>query len=164
MKKMCVLYQGRPQTFFQGRAKFSRGGQKHTICLKTPKKILFFSKKVQKHTILAGQGGARAPSCPPLRTPMGTFFIESSEKNKACLPNVPKLLVKVLVDNQKLICRTTSTKTKMDSVENVLKFVFNVLSFQARMNFNFRDRMKMKYDPTFFLSVPPTYTSYQTKF
>jgi len=28
------LHHGRPQTFFQGRAKFSRGGQKHTICLK----------------------------------------------------------------------------------------------------------------------------------
>jgi len=52
---------GRPQTFFQGRAKFSRGWGKN---------ILFSSKKSQKLTILAGQGGSRAPSCPPLRTPM----------------------------------------------------------------------------------------------
>jgi len=61
---------------------FSRGGQnfpgggaktyylpKKTL-KKTPKNILFFSKKSQKHTILAGQGGSRAPSCPPLGTPM----------------------------------------------------------------------------------------------
>jgi len=47
-----------PQPFFQGRAKFSRGAgggvrQKHTI----PKKLLFFSKKEKKHTILPDQGG-----------------------------------------------------------------------------------------------------------
>jgi len=63
-------YHGRPQTFFQGRAKFSRGGKNILFALKTPKNILFASKKSQKHTILAGQGGSRAPSCPPLRTPM----------------------------------------------------------------------------------------------
>ena len=64
---------GRPQTFFQGRAKFSRGrgGGKHAICYLVVN-ILFFAKKVEKHTILAGQGGTRAPSCPPLRTPMRT--------------------------------------------------------------------------------------------
>jgi len=57
---------------------FSRGGQNfpggpktHYLPKKTPKNILFFSKKSQKHTNLAGQGVvARAPSCPPLRTPM----------------------------------------------------------------------------------------------
>jgi len=48
------LYHGRPQTFFQGRAEFSRGGGKHIIC---PKKILFSSKKFKKHTILVCQGG-----------------------------------------------------------------------------------------------------------
>jgi hypothetical protein len=40
-----VVYHGRPQTFFHGRVKISRGGgQKHTI----------FLKKGEKHTILAG--------------------------------------------------------------------------------------------------------------
>ncbi len=34
------------------------------------KNIHIFSKKDEKHTILAGQGKVRAPSCPPLRTPM----------------------------------------------------------------------------------------------
>ncbi len=58
------------------------GGQKHTICLnalmlKMPKNILFSFKKVEKHTILDGQGGggASAPSCPPLRTPMITNLL-----------------------------------------------------------------------------------------
>ncbi len=55
--------------FFPGRAKFSRGGQKHTICLKTPKNILFSSKKVKKHTILAGQGGQRTPLALPCGRP-----------------------------------------------------------------------------------------------
>jgi hypothetical protein len=33
--------------------------------------MLFSFKKVEKHTILVGQGGgASAPSCPPLQTPM----------------------------------------------------------------------------------------------
>jgi hypothetical protein len=38
------------------------GGQKHTICLKNAQKlknILYSFKKVEKHTILAGQKGGR---------------------------------------------------------------------------------------------------------
>jgi len=47
---------GRPQTFFQGRTKFSRGGgQKHTI----------FHKNALKHNILVGQVGG----VPPLALP-----------------------------------------------------------------------------------------------
>jgi len=47
------------------------GGQKHTICLKMPKTYYFHSKKVIQHNILAGQGGgASAPSCPTLQTPI----------------------------------------------------------------------------------------------
>jgi hypothetical protein len=59
---------------------FSRGGQNfpgegaktyYSICLKTPKTYYFPLKKVKK-TYYFGQpgGGARSPSCPPLRTPM----------------------------------------------------------------------------------------------
>jgi len=33
-------------------------GGGHNICLKIVKKLLFSSKKVEKHTILAGQGEA----------------------------------------------------------------------------------------------------------
>jgi len=71
----CGLFQsdclgfvhGRPQTFFPGRAKFSRGAKTYSSRKKMPKNKLFSFKKVEKHTILAGQGGgARAPSCPPL--------------------------------------------------------------------------------------------------
>jgi len=36
------------------------GGQKHTICIKNTKNILFSSKS-QKNTILVSQRGARAP-------------------------------------------------------------------------------------------------------
>jgi hypothetical protein len=66
---------GRPQSFFHGRAKFSRGGgQEPTFCLKNNKKDTIFPKKFQKHTIFGqpwpARGGARAPPCPPLRTPM----------------------------------------------------------------------------------------------
>jgi hypothetical protein len=55
--------------FFPGEGKIFRGGggQKHTNYLKTPKNILFSSKKVKKHTILAGQGGQG----PPLALPCG---------------------------------------------------------------------------------------------
>jgi len=57
--------------FSRGGQNFPGGGGKNILfALKTPKNILFSSKKSQKHTILAGQGGSRAPSCPPLRTPM----------------------------------------------------------------------------------------------
>jgi hypothetical protein len=59
--------------FFQGRAKCSRGrgpGKNILLAQKAPKKILFFLKKIKKHTILPGPEGARALSCPLLRTPM----------------------------------------------------------------------------------------------
>jgi len=65
--------------FFPGEGKIFQGGKSYYLPKKPPKNILFFSKKVKKHTILAGQGGSRAPSCPPLRTPMvrsdGIFVI-----------------------------------------------------------------------------------------
>jgi len=57
-----------PQTFFQGRAKFFRGGGgKNVLFPKKLKNILFSFKKVEKHTILAGQGGQE----PPLALPCG---------------------------------------------------------------------------------------------
>jgi len=60
----------RPQTFFQGRAKFCRGGgQKHTICLKDTK-IFTKTSLLFPWKSRPSQRGARAPSCPPLRTPM----------------------------------------------------------------------------------------------
>jgi hypothetical protein len=52
---------------------FSRGGQKHTICLKNGQNILFstlFSfKKVENHNILGGQGGGG--KCPLMPSPAG---------------------------------------------------------------------------------------------
>ena len=42
------------------------GGKNIQFALKMPKNILFSTKKVEKHTILSSQGGASAPSCPPL--------------------------------------------------------------------------------------------------
>jgi len=66
-----VSFYGRPQTFFQGRAKFSREGDKNILfAQKTLKKILFSSKKCKKNILFWSARGARAPSCPPLRTPM----------------------------------------------------------------------------------------------
>jgi len=50
---------------------FSRGGQNFPGEPKKCLKHTLFFQKVKKHTILAGQGGASAPSCPPLRTPKG---------------------------------------------------------------------------------------------
>ncbi len=53
---------GRPQTFFQGKAKiFQGGGQEPTFCQKTTKKILFFPKKSKNILFLAGL----APLAPP---------------------------------------------------------------------------------------------------
>jgi len=51
---------------FPGRG--AGGGQKHTICLKSTKKVLFFSKKVKKTTILPGQGEKRAPELESAKT------------------------------------------------------------------------------------------------
>jgi hypothetical protein len=66
---------GRPQTFFQGGAR---------TYLKNNKKDTIFPKKVKKHTIFGrpwpARGGARAPPCPPLRTPMfPSFNFKSNE-------------------------------------------------------------------------------------
>jgi len=68
-----VCLHGRPQDFFQGRAKFSRGGGAKTYYL--PKKRLrtyyFHSKKLKNTLFWPAKGrGASAPSCPPLQTPM----------------------------------------------------------------------------------------------
>jgi len=66
-------------TFFQGRAKFSRGGKNILFALKT----YYFPLKKSKNIlcILAGQGGSRAPSCPPLRTPMElNKYLEQEER------------------------------------------------------------------------------------
>jgi hypothetical protein len=48
--------------FFPGEGKIL-WGQKHTICTKTPKKILFSSKIFEKHTIF-GQPGGQGPLLP----------------------------------------------------------------------------------------------------
>jgi hypothetical protein len=62
---------GRPQTFFQGKAKFSRGGKTYYVfALKTLKTYYFPLKKSQKHTILAGQGEGGGQG-PPLALPCG---------------------------------------------------------------------------------------------
>jgi len=45
-----MQHYGRPQTFFPGEGKIfqgERGGQKHTVCLKTPKKETIFLEKVK---------------------------------------------------------------------------------------------------------------------
>jgi len=63
-----TLLQWASADFFLGRAKFSGGrGQKHTICLKMTKNILFSFIKVEKCTIFAGQG----EQVPPLALPCG---------------------------------------------------------------------------------------------
>jgi len=51
--------------FSRGGQNFPGGAKTYYLPKKTPKNILFSSKKSQKHTILASQGGSRAPSCPP---------------------------------------------------------------------------------------------------
>ncbi len=44
--KNLVFDHGRPQTFFQGRAKILQGGQEPTFCLKSNEKDTIFPKKV----------------------------------------------------------------------------------------------------------------------
>jgi len=58
------LGHGRPQTFFQGRAKFSRGGQKHTICLKNALKHTIFFQKSAKTYYFGRPGGVKGPLLP----------------------------------------------------------------------------------------------------
>ncbi len=54
--------------FFPGEGKIFQGGQKHTICLKAPKNILFSSKKVKKTYYFGRPGGDQGP---PLALPCG---------------------------------------------------------------------------------------------
>jgi len=72
--KLTQLNAWASSDFFPGEGKIFQeaGGGAKTYYLpkKMPKNILFSFIKVKKHTILAGQGGSSAPSCPPLRTPM----------------------------------------------------------------------------------------------
>jgi len=96
---MLIRYtHGRPQTLFQGRAKFSRGRGAKTYYLpkKCPKTYNFLSKKSYNILFWAGQGGARDPSCPPLRAPMVTlggkggltkFRVSSRARSRCILSN-----------------------------------------------------------------------------
>jgi hypothetical protein len=52
---------GRPQTFFQGRAKISREGKNLIFCLKNNKKDTILIKKVMKYTIFGQPGGDKSP-------------------------------------------------------------------------------------------------------
>ena len=79
--------------FFPGEGKIFQEGQKHTICLKNTKKVTIFLEKSRK-TYYFGRpgGGARAPSCPPLRTPMRQSLedrscMAKSKKSNDTLPN-----------------------------------------------------------------------------
>jgi len=64
---------GRQETFFQGRAKFSRGGKNIQFALKMPRNIPFSFKEVEKHTILAGKGGGG--QVPPNAFPCGRPWV-----------------------------------------------------------------------------------------
>ncbi len=68
------LVHGRPQTFFKGRAKFSRGGPKTYYSPKKHLKTYYFPLKRSKTYYFGRPGGSRAPFCPPLRTPMVLLF------------------------------------------------------------------------------------------
>ncbi len=65
--------------FSRGGQKLSRGGRTYFLPKKQRKKILFFPKKSKNILFLASLGrprggGARAPPCPPLRTPMYKYL------------------------------------------------------------------------------------------
>ncbi len=62
---VCVTH-GRPQTFFQGRAKFTGT---YYLLKNLPKNIQFFSKKF-KTSYIGRPREASAPACRPLWTPM----------------------------------------------------------------------------------------------
>jgi hypothetical protein len=65
-----VYIHGRPQTFFQGRAKIFQGWARTYFLPKKQRKKYYFSQKKSENILfLAGQGG-KNPPCPPLRTPM----------------------------------------------------------------------------------------------
>jgi hypothetical protein len=76
---------GRPQTFFQGRAKIFRGGgggAKTYFLPKKQQKDTIFPKKSKNILYLAGQGGGgKSPPCPPLRTPMLTKSFTMMSQN-----------------------------------------------------------------------------------
>ena len=66
--------------FFPGEGKIFQGGAKtYYLPNKHQKRYYFRLKKSIKHTILASQGGSRAPSCPPLRTPMIKMVVHKFE-------------------------------------------------------------------------------------
>ena len=56
--------------FSRGGQNFPGGGQNILFALKNTQKDTIFLEKSRKTYYFGGPGGARAPSCPPLRTPM----------------------------------------------------------------------------------------------
>jgi hypothetical protein len=70
--EQIFLNHGRPQTFFQGRAKFSRGGAKtNYLPKKHPKNYIFLEKrkKVKKTYYFARPGGREEGKSPLLPSP-----------------------------------------------------------------------------------------------
>jgi len=85
-RSLCTLDHGRPQTFFQGRSKFSRGGAKTYYLPKKCLKTYYFHSKKSKNILYwpaKGGGEASAPSCPPLRTPMANTPPKKVLKSKS---------------------------------------------------------------------------------
>jgi len=62
---------GRPQTFFQGRAKFSRGGKTYYFLKNTLKRYYFPQKKSKNILFWLARGGDRGGQGPPLALPCG---------------------------------------------------------------------------------------------
>jgi hypothetical protein len=71
----CTLSHGRPQTFFQGRAKIFPGGARTYFLPKKMKKILIFPKKSENILFLVLADRQEPTPCPPLWTPMFKAFI-----------------------------------------------------------------------------------------
>jgi hypothetical protein len=117
LNKIFSIIGARLQTFFQGKAKFSRGTKTYYL----PKNILFSFLKVEKHTILVGQGGGG--KCPLLPSPAEAHvFYENlaTLKVPSCSPvccKIPYEFVfeehKLFVINRKVRCKERMFKQKV---------------------------------------------------
>ncbi len=62
--------------FSRGGQNFPGGGQKHTICLKIPKNILFSSKKKSKNILFWPARGVKGPLLPSPADAHGEGYLE----------------------------------------------------------------------------------------
>ena len=124
IQKLLLFFKhGRPQTFFQGRAKIFQGGARTYFLPKKQQKRYYFSQKSLKTyyfwPAFASQGRARAPPCPPLRTSM--FALNLQEQSVKFGRSIKFFALVESGFGRVFVCIITSSTERQINFENVWK-------------------------------------------